>query len=210
MAEVQKTLTGKRKARRQSSPPPSPRTPARRPRPARRLTLRRSPPRPPRTVAKDTWHQVRRCSSQGSTVEATAKTVTREQGEPSARLQQRLQSRFMTFRRRRPGRRPSPAWRRGQGSSGTGPQGAEASAAGQASPLTTPQARPYQSTASKWLIDGVPRPSAQAVGIQKFRLMKDVGKYEDEATNAEQKKKATFPKVHPTSVEIGRSLCLSL
>ena len=121
----------------------------------------------PRTVAKDTGTKSAEAPRKAQTVEATAKTVTREQGEPVGEVAAETSEQVHDVPEATPRAKTFTGMEARQAPQ-TGPQGAEASAAGQS--LDDSAGEAVSVNGVEMVIDGVPRPSAQAVRIQKVQI----------------------------------------
>lgn len=167
MAEVQKTLTGKKKNQQAGqSAAKSEDTSTKTEAGASSDTPKKSA-EAPRTVAKDTGTKSAEAPRKAQTVEATAKTVTREQGEPVGEVAAETSEQVHDVPEATPRAKTFTGMEARQAPQ-TGPQGAEASAAGQS--LDDSAGEAVSVNGVEMVIDGVPRPSAQAVGIQKVQI----------------------------------------
>lgn len=167
MAEVQKTLTGKKKSQKaEQSAAKSEDISTKTEAGASSDTPKKSA-EAPRTVAKDTGTKSAEAPRKAQTVEATAKTVTREQGEPVGEVAAETSEQVHDVPEATPRAKTFTGMEARQAPQ-TGPQGAEASAAGQS--LDDSAGEAVSVNGVEMVIDGVPRPSAQAVGIQKVQI----------------------------------------
>ena len=120
-----------------------------------------------RTAAFRTVGSVAEAPRKAQTVEATAKTVTREQGEPVGEVAAETSEQVHDVPEATPRAKTFTGMEARQAPQ-TGPQGAEASAAGQS--LDDSAGEAVSVNGVEMVIDGVPRPSPQAVGIQKVQI----------------------------------------